>query len=616
MKTIRLLLKNRVSTIVNLVGFTLGLTATFLILVWVDSETGFDSFHEDTGTIYRVLAQDKKYFVDGFPLSPGLLGELAKEKIPGIEQQARIYVGSESVFYSGENVVKSGFGLLADPEFFDIFSYKVLAGDKSTWLEDPKSVVLTRSLSERIFGDKNPVGERVKVDNEYITVSGLIEDVPLKSHLKFDYVAPVENVRNVITQWGNLAFNTYFRISPNSDMEKIASALTDIARENNAPHVLQDSMFFKLQNLRDIYLNTPVKARWPYLRNGDRSMVVTYLLVALLIIAIATINYINFDLVNHDSRLSEIGIKKALGASRYNLFAESIKEAALQIILASIVALVFAYLLHPMVARYAGKEIEFNLGINMLRYILPAIAFSFILAGIYPSLYHSSRSSGNIRTPSRSKFRSFLNFRSVMLVFQMFISVSLILISVFLFRQLSFIKNKDLGFSPEKVYTLKLHKPSQENYRIIKDLLLDNPLIDNVSCSDYLWATLNDRCGGCFKWPGKDPEYNPDIRKAAVGYDYFDCLGVAIIEGRDFDRNYPSDPGFAFLINETAKSIIGKENIIGHPLSQSGVNKMVQEGEIVGVFPDFNFKSLKTPFEPMIVRLMSDSVATKDASVM
>jgi hypothetical protein len=400
------------------------------------------------------------------------------------------------------------------------------------------------------------------------------------------------------------------------DKEKVSMLLTDIGRENNSPHVLQDSMVFKLQNLADIYLNTPVKAGFPYLRNGDRKMVVTYLMVAFIIIAIATINYINFDLVNHDSRTKEVGIKKALGASKYNLFIESLKETALQILIASLVALSIAYILHPLVARYTGKEIGFNLGINMLRYIVPAVVFSFLLAGIYPSFYHSERSSIHKSAPSGSKPGRLLSFRSVMLLVQLIVSGTLILISVFLFRQLSYIKNKDLGFSPGKVYTVKLHRPSQHNYNVMKELLLDNPLVDRVSCSDYLWATLNDRCGGCFRWPGKDPEYNPEIRKAAVGYDYFECLGVDIAEGRDFNRNYPSDPGNAFLVNETAKRIIGKENIIGTPLSQSGIRKMVQEGEIVGVFSDFNFKSLKIPFEPMVVRLLSDSLAAMDASVM
>ena len=619
MKSWKFFLRNKFSSVVNTIGLALGLSATILIAIWVDSETDFDSFHLKKDNIYRILSDGTTYMEDGFPVSPGKLGVIARDRLPEVKNQTRIFVGSDCVFYRGDDAIKSGYGIIVDPEFFEIFSFPILRGNPDTWLEDPNSIILTESLGRKIFGDDDPVGEALKVDGNDFKVTGILKDIPVKSHLKFQYVGSMANFENVAEHWGSFAFNTYLELTDSPDIVTIENSLTEIGIENRCPQVIQDSLVFKLQPLKEVYLDTPMKAAWPYLKSGERKTITTFLIIALVILLIACINFLNFSLVNMDSRSKEIGIKRVLGAGKKRIFIDGSIEAGFQILIASVLAFLIASLCYPLIENFSGKEIEYHIGLNLLKYVAPALVICFLVSAVYPSLLLSGRS-GALVINRNAKILSggsrIFNLRSVMLLFQMIVSGVLIFVSSMLIRQTVYVNNTDMGFSPESVYCIKLNSPSQENYRVIRDRLLNNPSVNFVSSSDYLWVSMNDRCGGCIRWEGMDPDFSPEIRKAAVGYDYFRLMNVDIIEGRDFGRDYPGDASGSFLINESAKRLMGIDDVIGTKLVQSGIRRIEQRGEIVGVFSDFNYKSLKEPVQPMVVRLMNDSSACINSQFM
>jgi len=615
-----ILFRDKLTSVINITGLSLGMGACMLIVFWISVESGFDSFHKEPNNIYRVMSYATTYMVDGFPATPGPLGPRAKERMPEIEKQTRIFGLTDRAFTYNDNAIISECGLCVDPDFFAIFSYSLIAGNSDSWLNEPSSIVLTASLSNKLFGTTDVIGEKLRVNNKPLTVTGVIDDVPENSHLKFEYIISVEDVRDYssLDHWGSFNFNTYFRTVDNIDIKDIGEKLTRVARDNNCPHVLQDSLVFKLQNIKDIYLDTAIKAPYPYFRLGSRKLINNFMIITIIIIIMAGINFLNLSILSASGRNVEVGIRKTYGAGRRHVFRQLLMESVLTILIASAISILIAIFAKPLLEHIAGKQIDLSLSFRLIVNILIVISFAIIISAILPAVILS-------RTTPLSLFRShavlskrmkIINFRTILLFIQTILTGTLIFVSVFMLRQMVFIRTHELGFNPENVICISLRDPAPSRYSLLKEELLKRPGVNYVSCSDYLWATVNNRCAGCIRWEGKDPDYNPEMRKATIGYDYFKALGVDIIEGRDFDESYPSDINNAFLINETAREVINSDKVIGLKMKEYGIKSLIQDGEIKGVFRDFNYRSLKEPFQPMVVRLMNDSTIAEKAGVM
>lgn len=610
--------QNRLSSIINIIGLSLALAACIMIFIWIDSESHFDDFHNDSDKIYRIMSYGQTYMVDGFPVSPGRIGVLGKERIPEIELQTRIYSIPECVFNKDQNIIVSKEGIFADQDFFRIFNFPIIDGNAETMLDNPRSIIMTARFSEKVFGTPDALGESVLIDGNDFIVTGILEDLPVNSHLKFEFVASMENIKNVSYHWGSFSFNTYLKLSDAGNIDLIGEKLTEIALEHNCPQVKEDGLVFRLQALDDIYLDTPVRAGFPYYRSGSRKLLNSFLLVAVIILVMASINFVNLSVATSSSRNTELGVKKTFGARRRELTAQLVIESGIKVLMATIIALFIAIALKPLLEEVSGKVIEIRATAMFVFYITAVFIFTVLLSALYPGLVISGRTPGiifNKEYHNKTGVRLF-NPRSILLFIQTVMSAILIFVSVFLVKQMYFIRHKDLGFTPENVLCVPLRSGSKATYPIIKEKLLRNPSINYVSCSDYLWATVNDRCGGCIQWEGKDPEYNPDIRKAVVGYNYFNALQVPVVEGRSFSESFPSDARQAFMINESAKKLFGIDNVIGLNIVQSGLKGVEQEGEVIGVFSDFNYKSLKEPVQPMVVRLMDDAKASERAGML
>jgi putative ABC transport system permease protein len=608
---LRNLRKNKLYSVINIFGLTVGLAACLLIGVYINHELSYDKFNKNADRIVRATMEYKQAETVNTVASTGTkVGPQFKRTFPAIEEYVRTFISS-SVVKSGDKVFDEPHILFADDPFFKIFSFRLIEGNAATALDAPDKIVLTKSMAKKYFGDENAVNKTLNVIGKDMTVSAVCEDAPQNSQLKFDFVTQFLNLSNGVKEetWWNANWMTYFLVR---DKNSIAQLQQQINGYMNTPEVkkearLEGSNYLKynLEPLTKVHLYSALAGFEP---NGSITYIYMFLVIALLILIIACANYTNLATAQSAGRSGEIGMRKVMGASKKQVFMQFIGESSV----ITFISAAFAFLLSIFLVPYFNNITDKHFTTDVLLQPIPIIALvvfcvvvSFF-AGLYPALVLSGTQIMGVLKKGFTFTGGNNMLRKTLIVAQFGISIFLIIYTVIILQQMNFMQTKNLGYDKDHVVVLPIGGNMQKDFQNIKDAITKVPGVEAVTAAyetpEYVeWGdgiTATDEKG----------QHNISLNAMPVDLDFTKTMKMQMAAGRDFQQ---SDFGIMdtsnnnanfqqpFIINESLAKQIGwtPEQALGKTIEKG------EAGPVVGVVKDFNFSSLHDPIGPLVMFL-------------
>ena len=600
---LRNLSRNKVYSIINIAGLAIGMVCCVLILLWVQDELSYDRFHQRADNLYRVT---ETWHYQGETkceaLTSSLLAPALKEECPEINLATRFSPGGEQLIKCDDKRFQNDVVAQGDNDFFQMFSFPLVKGNQKTALIDPFSVVISEKMSRKYFGNENPLGRLLNIDRRDFTVTGVMENIPDDSHLQFDCLVPFESrrewLKKVTDKWLVSAYATYVlvdgEVSRNQMEQKISSVL--------AKHISDTTGTLGLQPIKDIHLYSAgmeLSGGEP----GDIRYVYMFSAMAVLILLIACINFMNLSTARSGSRAKEIGVRKVVGADKKQIRKQFFGESILLSFVALAVSLALLEVLLPAVSSWLGKPLGLDLaGRPELVLALVGLALlTGVLAGSYPALLLSSFKPIRVLKAAGSPGSRGATLRKTLVVIQFAASVFLIISALVISGQLGFMTKGDLGFDQDHLLFVRMRGGFLEDYQSIKGTLLQNPDVISVSAGwppkSTHWASQE------VDWEGKDAKKEVVMCRYNVDFGYVNTLGMEVVKGRDFSQEFATDQKEAFLVNEEAVRQMGLEDPIGKQFSYEG-----RGGKIVGVVRDFHQGSLRDPIYPLVLQIDSEKL--------
>lgn len=599
---VRNIARHKGFSFINVTGLAVGLAASLLILLWVQDEFSFEKFNTKAKNIYRVeedqFYSGARYHVTVTPV-PG--GPVWKEKIPEIDDQVRINFWLPRVLFRYDDKVFFESSIAAvDSSLMNIFTLPLSMGDPETALNSPNSIILTQKLAAKYFGSDNPVGKTLTVDNQtQFTVTGVFKPIPENSIFTFSAVIPYSYLKKIGVadrSWGNNSIFTFVKLQKGADLNAVGKKLTDIVVENYPQTTTKFSVF----PLLDIHLH----GQFGFKETKGPVIVVTiFTLIAIFILLIACINFINLSTAKASGRAKEIGIKKVAGADQMSMIVQFMLESLLLVAVAMIFAIILVGLLLSLFNNISGKNFRLA-DLLQLRFIINFIVVGLVaglISGIYPAFYLSSFKPTAVLKGDALSQKGSVTLRRALVVVQFTLSILIAISAVFMYRQLKFLQNKDLGFNKDNLICIPMPLDMKGKYQSLKLELSKEKLIQGVTASMHNPTMMGSNSGGA-SWPGKDPDKQVLIGTNAVDYDYINTLGMKLVSGRDFSKDFPSDMAKDttgnFLVNEEVVKLMDIGDPVGKSFRFMGLN-----GTIAGVLKDFHFKGADQAIEPMAFAL-------------
>ncbi|SIR35243.1 ABC transporter permease [Pontibacter lucknowensis] len=599
----RNLLRHKGFSLINVSGLALGMTCSILILLWVKDELSFDRFHANVDQLYRVMGRQHYPGSDDLTTEsgPGRLGPAMQQGLPEVQHAIRVTWDQENLFSYEEKAIK-GKGYYADSTFFQVFSFPLLHGDAAQVLMQPKSVVISDSLARKLFGTTEVVGNMMKLnDIESYTVSGVMHTVPKNSSLQFDYIMPFvdyEAQHSWINEWGNYSIRTYVQLQPGVDVEAFNDKIKLFLKQGDKG--TRDTDLF-VQPLKDIRLYSDFR------KGKTESGVIMYVrlfsVVAVFLLLIACINFMNLATARSAKRAKEVGVRKAIGASKGSLVRQFMIESVLIAFLALFIAANLTGMLVPAFNELTGKAVVFDLTDPELILLLVGVAlFTGIVSGSYPAFFLSSFDpvvvlKGTVKLNDRVTL-----FRKGLVVFQFMLSALLIVCTLVVYLQLHFIRTKDIGLQRENVVLIPIEGQIRDRLEVIKQDMLKINGVSAVAASDQnpLWMGSNT---GDVEWKGKESGADVLIDFMHVDYGLIEAMGMRLKEGRTFSKDFGADTA-NYVINEEAVRLMQMSEPVGQWLKLWGV-----EGRIIGVIENFQSRRMQVGAAPLIIKLDPDNVS-------
>ena len=612
----RNLRKQKGFAFINIFGLAAGLTCFILIALFVRHEFSYDRFHEQAGRIYRIVSAsstpsspDNSQWA--YTSAPFL--ESLQEEFPEVEHATQ-FTKAASLIESGEKRFYEN-GIFARGHFFDVFSFPSIGGVARTALEDPNSIILTRSLAEKYFGAVNPVGQMVTVSHsgpnfsgkKAMRVAAVIEDVPANSHFSFDYVVPVSSSNdqlNYLDRWDSNSYYTFALLRPGHSISAFEQKLPEVTR----PHLSEAEYYaqnpgdmpkFIPQALSSIHLYANVNGEFGV--NGDIKYVYLFSAVALLILLIACINYVNLTTARSALRSMEVGVRKVMGAHRRQLIGQFMSEAILPSLFALLIAVVLVVLLLPAFNELTAREMTLNLsrqGAFLGILLLIGLGVG-LLAGSYPALTMSSFNPVGMMKGVLNRISNKKALQNTLVVLQFSITIALIVGVVVIQRQLQYIQSANTGIDRHQVIAISVKDETlHERFPALKQSLLSNPDVLRVTAAQSNPTDI-DASSLIQEWEGAEEGQRIKVNRSAIRYDYLDFFGIQLTEGRDFSQEISTDEEEGIIINESLKRQLGWEEAVGKQLSLRGRTR------VIGVIEDFNFHSFYHAIEPLALTLES-----------
>jgi putative ABC transport system permease protein len=598
---IRNIARHKGFTFINVTGLAVGLAASLLILLWIQDEFSFEKFNTKAAYIYRV-EEDQFYSGERYhvTVTPHPSGPVWKEKIPEIIEQTRLNRLPRILFRQDDKVFFESAIAAADSGLLRMFTFPMVAGDPLTALKDPHSIILTEKLANKYFGRNNPVGKTLTLENKYqFTVTGVLKDLPKNSMFTFEGVLPYSFLREIgaiSDSWGNNSIFTFVLLEKGADIKSVNKKLTDIVVENNP----QTSTKFVLFPLEDIHLHGQFGFKES---KGPMIVVSVFTLIAIFVLLIACINFINLSTAKAAGRAKEIGIKKVAGADQVSIIVQFMLESLLLVTIAMILALILVGLSLDVFNNISGKRFILS-DLFQLKFVISFLIVGLIagfISGIYPALYLSSFKPVAVLKGESLSGRGNGRLRQALVVIQFTLSILIATSAIYMYKQLKFLQEKELGFNKDNLICIPMPDNMKPKYYSLKKELEKETLIQGVTASLWNPVMIGSNSGGA-SWDGKDPEKQVLIGTNGIDYDYLKTLNMELKSGRDFSRDFPSDMARDttgnFLINEEVVRLMGIGDPVGKNFRFMGLN-----GTIVGVLKNFHFKGADQAIEPMAFAL-------------
>ncbi|HEC43219.1 MAG TPA: FtsX-like permease family protein [Bacteroides sp.] len=609
---IRNLLRQKGFAIINILGLTIGLTVSALIILYIVHEMGYDRFHENSTRIYRVAIDGE---ISGQPLNVAVssppFGPNLTNDYPEIANFTRIdHAGSTALFAIGDEKFYEHDVLYVDSSFFELFTVPFIIGDPESALKTSRSIVLTESTARKYFGEENAMGKTMRYNDQYdLTVTGICKDYPKNSHLEFNalisFATRVESsFEGWLEAWGNLSIWTYIMLEKNARLDSLEAKLPEFlpryfAEEIETSNIRLDPY---LQPITSIHLHSNLMAEIG--PNSDINYIYLMMSITLFILILASINFMNLSTAKSSNRAREVGVRKVLGANKQSLVIQFIGESVIISLISLFITLFLIELILPTFNNITGKDLDMQYILDWqltLGFILLALIVG-VFAGSYPAFYLSAFNpvrvlKGRIRAGSSNSL-----LRNTLVFIQFTISIALIIGTVIIYRQLEFIKNKNLGFDKENVVVFTLRNPeTRRKAAVIKDEFLKQPDITGVSLTTG-WP------GGTLGGTGYFPEGYGDedpwlLYGFSIDQDFIDKTArMTIVEGRNFSAEFASD-STAVLINETLmRQLDWTEDPIGRIISSDNTDST--NYRVIGVLGDFHNQSLHSKINPVMLRFL------------
>jgi putative ABC transport system permease protein len=590
MVALRSFLRQRLYSLINIGGLSAGLVCVMLIYLWVNDEIQKDRFHKDIDHIFRVASSidpDNGEIIT-WTHTPGPLAEDIRENISQVEMAART-MSSGGQLFQFEDRRTLGNGLYADPEFFNIFSFEILIGSSTPIGIDKNSIAVSESFAQKIFGEADAVGKIIRYQNQYdLEVKAVFKDIGTESSIKFDYILPFEifkEIRGDGFTWGNYDHPLYLKLTDASKKDEVTKIINERrSKLDDQP----DNVKFYIQPFADMYLFSTFENGLPV--GGRIKFVRLFTLVAVFILMVACINFMNLATAKAATRAKEVGVRKVIGAQRRSLIVQFLMESTLMCMVSMVLALLAVYLALPLFNILISKKIEANfLSPDFLVVSATIVLLTGLLAGSYPAFYLSAFKPVSILKGTWLSSFTGASLRKGLVIFQFTLTVILGVSALVVFRQIDYIRSKNMGYNRHGVLTFPNRVKEFDAFRA--EALQLNGII-NVSRADNTLVYVRNQ-NGSVDWPGKTDNSNVFFRTVCVDYDYLETMELNLLEGRFFSRDF-ADSG-NFVVTKRAVDVMGLTNPVGQKIKQWGM-----DGTIVGVVEDFHSQSLQQDIDPII----------------
>jgi ABC-type antimicrobial peptide transport system permease subunit len=608
----RNLLRNRGFSLTNLFGLTIGITCTILIALWVTDELNYDKFHRNYNDIYKILANrdfKNEMFTDPNMVLP--LANALQGSTPQLKNATVVTYSNHHLFKYGETKIQKK-GMTVNEHFFDVFTWNFVKGNPKVALGDPHAITFTESAAKAIFGNKDPIGQVVQMDNDVnYKVAAIIEDVPGNSTLQFDFVTPFNytdpNTKQQMQEWQNSSWSVFLHMQPGADMDVMNAKINEIKKSHDKNDEISTYFAFPLKRMR---LYSDFKDGKNV--GGQITYVKMFTIIAIVILLIACVNFMNLSTARSERRAKEVGIRKTLGSNKRQLVMQFFSESIILALIAFVLSIGVVYLLIPSFNELVGKQLHLNiaqwsfwaLGVSI-------IIFTGMVAGSYPALYLSSFNPVSVLKGGTSSGKDGVLPRRILVVAQFAISILLISATVIIYQQINYIKNRDMGYNPNNLVMVNSSSDVNKNYNVIKNELLKSGLVSAVTRTSSPITEIWWKTGGP-DYEGKPANASIIFSALATDVDFSKTFGIKMLQGNDFS-GAPVDSS-TVLLNKAAVTAMGVKNPLGLKIRLGG-----RESTVIGVTDNVVMESPFAPVAPVMMFYNKDfssrvSIRLKDGA--
>ena len=590
--TFRNLIRHKTYSFINITGLAVGVACAVLIMLWVKYELSYDKLNTKINRLYRVdfTTEQKEYYGS---YQPGPLAEYLKDNFPEIEH-ATVYSefttklsrGTKGFFCTGSIVSKS---------FFRMFSVHLINGEPDKVLDAPNSIVISKSLAQKMFGQGNPVGKTFKLnDRPGFMITGVFSDMPKTSSVQFDFLSPFSSSPDFMKIWDRKCVNTFVLLKKNASFDDINKKISGVMNKFNP-------------SWKNVLYLFPVEKIHLYQPGGGGPIIYIYIfpLFGILVLITACINFMNLSTAQSEKRMKEIGIKKTVGSSRLELIKQFMTETLTFSFISLLLAVGLIELCLPGMNNLLNVHIVMDYSVSMILILLGITFLTGIIAGSYPAVYLSSFSPVSVmnKRNARGKDGSHI-LRRVLVIAQYSFSIFIISCVLLIGKQLNFLQSKNLGFNKNQILMISTKGALQQKVPLVKEELLKYPFVQSASLSANNLTNYEGSGSGPVDWEGKSSDKVLEVGFNFVDEDFAKTLQIKMLKGRSFSKDFPTDMSDAFVVNEAAVKAMNLKD----PVNKKLTTWFGREGKIIGVISDFNTESLRNELSPVVL------IPTKTAS--